>query len=72
VQVGSFSKQATAERLAKQFRDQDQSAFVMPVKSGGATLYRVRIGPLQDRASAEAVLRDVKSSAPGAAIVAHP
>jgi DedD protein len=45
VQVGSFSKEATAERVAKQLRDQGQSAFVMPVKSGGATLYRVRIGP---------------------------
>ena len=70
VQVGSFSKEATAERLAKQFRDQGQSAFVMPVKSGSATLYRVRLGPMQDRAGAEAVLRDVKS--PGATIVAHP
>ncbi len=70
VQVGSFSKEATAERLAKQLRDQGQSAFVMPVKSGSATLYRVRIGPMKDRASAEAVLRDVKS--PGATIVAHP
>ncbi len=72
VQVGSFSKEATAERLAKQLRDQGRSAFVMPVKSGGATLYRVRIGPMQDRASAEATLRDVKSAAPGAAIVSHP
>lgn len=72
VQIGSFSKEATAERVAKQLRDQGRSAFVMPVKSGGATLYRVRIGPLQDRASAEAALRDVKSSAPGAAIVPHP
>jgi DedD protein len=70
VQVGSYAREATAERLAKQLRDQGQSAFVMPVKSGSTTLYRVRIGPLQDRASAEAVLRDVKS--PGAAIVAHP
>lgn len=72
VQIGSFSKEATAERVAKQLRDQGQSAFVMPVKSGSATLYRVRIGPLKDRASAEAALRDVKSSAPGAAIVPHP
>lgn len=72
VQIGSFSKEATAERVARQLRDQGRSAFVMPVKSGGATLYRVRIGPLQDRASAEAALRDVKSSAPGAAIVPHP
>lgn len=70
VQVGSFSKEATAERVAKQLRDQGQRAFVMPVKSGGGTLYRVRIGPMPDRASAEAALRDVKSQ--GAAIVAHP
>jgi DedD protein len=72
VQVGSFSKEATAQRLLQQLRAQGQSAFVMPVKSGGATLYRVRIGPAKDRASAEAVLRDVKSIAPGAAVVAHP
>jgi DedD protein len=70
VQIGSYAKEATAERKAKQLRDQGQSAFVMPVKSGGATLYRVRIGPMKDRASAEAALRDVKS--PGAAIVPHP
>ena len=70
VQVGSYAREATAERIAKQLRDQGQSAFVMPVKSGGATLYRVRIGPMKDRASAETALRDVKS--PGAAIVPHP
>jgi DedD protein len=70
VQVGSYAREATAERLAKQLRDQGQRAFVMPVKSGGATLYRVRIGPMKDRASAEAALRDVKSA--GAAIVSHP
>jgi DedD protein len=70
VQIASYAKEATAERIAKQLRDRGLSAFVMPVKSGGTTLYRVRIGPMKDRASAEAALRDVKS--PGAAIVAHP
>jgi DedD protein len=70
VQVGSYAREATAERLAQQLRDQGQRAFVMPVKSGGSTLYRVRIGPMKDRASAEAALRDVKSA--GAAIVSHP
>lgn len=72
VQVGTFSKEANAQRLVKQLRDQGESAFVMPVKSGAATLYRVRIGPMKDRASAEAALRDVKASAPGAAVVSHP
>ncbi len=70
VQVGTFSKEANAERLVKQLRDQGRSAFVMPLKSSGATLYRVRIGPMNDRSSAEAALRDLKS--PGAKVVSHP
>jgi DedD protein len=72
VQLGSFSKQATAERLAKEWSGQGLQAFVMPVKSGSSTLYRVRIGPMQDRASAEAALRKVKPTLPGAAVVPHP
>jgi DedD protein len=71
VQLGSFSKQATADRLVKELRAKGHSAFVMPVQSDAATLYRVRIGPMKDRASAEAVLQDVKSTAPGAAVVMH-
>ncbi|HKS57173.1 MAG TPA: SPOR domain-containing protein [Steroidobacteraceae bacterium] len=70
VQVGTFSKEANAQRLVKQLRDQGQSAFVMPLKSGGATLYRVRIGPMKDRASADAALRELKSA--GAKVVSHP
>jgi DedD protein len=72
VQLGSFSKQATAEKLASEWRGKGQDAFVMPVKSGGATLYRVRIGPMKDRAGAESTLRIVKASIPGATVVAHP
>jgi len=72
VQVGTFSKEANAQRLVKELRDQGQSAFVMPLKSGSSTLYRVRVGPMKDRASAEAVLRDLKSKPPGAKVVSHP
>lgn len=71
VQLGSFSKQATAERLVKELRAKGHSAFLMPVQSDAATLYRVRIGPMKDKASAEAVLQDVKATAPGAAVVTH-
>jgi DedD protein len=70
VQIGTFSKEANAQRLVKQLRDQGQSAFVMPLKSGGATLYRVRVGPMKDRAGAEAALRDLKAA--GAKVVSHP
>lgn len=71
VQLGSFSKQVTAERLVKELRAQGHNAFVMPVQSDAATLYRVRIGPMKDKASAEAVLQDVKATVPGAAVVPH-
>jgi DedD protein len=72
VQLGSFAKQATAERLANELRDAGHSAFVMPVRSGAATLYRVRVGPMPDRATAETALRTLKAKAPGAAVVSHP
>jgi cell division protein FtsN len=44
----------------------------MPVTTGGKTLYRVRIGPSKDRAGAEAALKTMKASFPGATVVAHP
>ena len=72
MQLGSYSSEATAERLMKEWRAKGQDAFVMPVKSGGKTLYRVRIGPTKDRAGSEAALKAVKASIPGAAVVAHP
>jgi DedD protein len=72
VQLGSYSSEATAQRLMKEWRAKGQNAFVMPVTTGGKTLYRVRIGPSADRAGAEAVLKLVKPSIPSAAVVTHP
>lgn len=72
VQLASYASEATAERVMNEWRGKGQSAFVMPVTTGGKTLYRVRIGPTKDRANAEAVLKVVKASIPSAAVVAHP
>lgn len=72
VQLASYASEATAERVMNEWRGKGQSAFVMPVTTGGKTLYRVRIGPTKDRAGAEAVLKVVRTSIPGAAVVAHP
>jgi DedD protein len=72
VQLASYASEATAERVMNEWRGKGQSAFVMPVTTGGKTLYRVRIGPTKDRSSAEAVLKVVKASIPSAAVVAHP
>lgn len=72
VQLASYASEATAERVMNEWRGKGQSAFVMPVSTGGKTLYRVRIGPTKDRAGAEAVLKVVRASIPSAAVVAHP
>jgi cell division septation protein DedD len=72
VQIGSYSRQSSADRLAGELRSAGHTAFVMPVQNGGATLYRVRIGPMSDRTAAAAALNDLKARFPGAAVVAHP
>lgn len=72
VQLGSFSKEETARRLADEVRRAGHETFVMPVRSGSMTLYRVRVGPMNDRASADAALSALKAKAPGAAVVSHP
>jgi DedD protein len=72
VQLGSFSSRASADRLASQFRADGYDVFVMPVETRKSTLYRVRIGPIRDRAGADEMLRRVRPKVAGAAVVAHP
>jgi DedD protein len=72
VQLGSFASRATADRMVKDLSQQGQNAFVMPVKSGAATLYRVRLGPFAERTRANEALREVKGHVANAAVVAHP
>jgi DedD protein len=72
VQLGSFASRVTADGMVKDLSQQGQSAFVMPVRSGASTLYRVRIGPFADRAVANKALLDVKGRVANAAVVAHP
>lgn len=55
VQLGSFSSRANADRLA---RDVKGKGFSVSVEGGGGTsgnLFRVRAGPAEDKAAAEAL-----------------
>lgn len=72
VQLGSFSSRATADRIAAEMKAQRYAAFVMPVKTQNSTLYRVRIGPMTERAAADDVLKRVKAKYSGATVVSHP
>lgn len=72
VQLITLASRTRADSMAEDLRAKGFDAFVMPIKSGGATLYRVRIGPVPDREAAAETLRKVKPLAPGAAVVPHP
>ena len=53
VQVGVFSIQANAERLAQELKSQGFHALVSEIGGGGRPLWRVRTGPVAERAAAE-------------------
>ncbi len=52
VQLGAFSSQVKAEQLVVELRKRRYAAFVLEYRAGGQVLYRVRVGPEQDRARA--------------------
>ena len=55
VQLGSFASQENAERLATGLRAKGFRAFVSEFRGSARVLYRVRVGPEQDRARADAI-----------------
>ena len=52
VQLGSFSSQQNARRLAGEVGGHGFSVFLMSLDRSGKKLYRVRVGPLKTRAEA--------------------
>jgi DedD protein len=49
VQLGAFSNRAKAEQLVAELRKRSYAAFVFEYRATGQVLYRVRVGPEQDR-----------------------
>lgn len=54
-QAGTFSKAASARDLAGRLQRLGFKAFVMDMRDGSRTLYRVRVGPVGSRAEAVAL-----------------
>lgn len=54
VQLGSFSEQDNARRLADRVSTYGYTARVSAFRSGGRTMHRVRVGPADSRKEAEA------------------
>jgi DedD protein len=60
VQLGSFATKGNADNLVREMTAKGFNAFVAPITSNGRELYRVRVGPARDRASAEALATQLK------------
>ena len=68
VQLGSFAQHANAERLARQVRARGFKVSVSQ-DSSGRRLYRVRVGPGQDRAAATQLAAQLHAAGHSGAIV---
>ena len=72
VQIGAFSDQQKAERLAADLRKQGFAAFQSPVATDGGQMVRVRVGPQKDRQSAEAMAERLAKAGRQWRVVPHP
>ncbi len=71
-QVAALSRKDSAERLVGELRDRGYPAFVMEYRDASRVLYRVRVGPEQDRARADQLAARLTGEGYRAAVVAHP
>ncbi len=72
VQLGSFSNQANAERLAADLRRQGFAAFLSQLQTESGQLHRVRIGPQNNRDGAETIAAKLISAGHKGQVVTHP
>ena len=72
VQLGSFSNQQNAERLAAELRGKGYAAFLSRVQTSSEVLHRVRVGPQQNRDSADQVAAKLGSEGHKGQVVPHP
>lgn len=64
VQLVAYSKQADADRLRDRLRKAGFDGYVDSVRSGGHTLWRVRVGPRTQRADAESLRGNIQAKFP--------
>ncbi len=72
VQLGSFSNQPNAERLAADLRRQGFAAFLSRLDTSTGPLHRVRVGPQKDRESADAMAARLRKAGHKGQVVPHP
>jgi DedD protein len=69
-QLGSFAARANAERLEQQVRAEGFSPSISAVGAGPSARYRVRLGPVADRAAVDRLVAKLKQAGHPATVVA--
>lgn len=72
VQLGSFASRPNAEKLAGELRGRGYAAFVSEFRGSGRVLYRVRVGPEQDRGRADALAARLAREGRKGTVAPHP
>jgi DedD protein len=72
VQLGAFSNRAKAEQLVAELRKRGYAAFVLEYRATGQALYRVRVGPEQDRERAAEIAARLAKDGFQPVVARHP
>jgi DedD protein len=72
VQLGAFSNRGKAEQLVADLRKRRYAAFLLEYRASGQVLYRVRVGPEQDRARAEQIAARLAKDGFQPVVARHP
>lgn len=72
VQLGAFSTRSAADRLVAELKGKGYAAFVLEYRGSAGLLYRVRVGPEEDRARADAVAERLKKAGFKPIVGPHP
>jgi DedD protein len=69
VQLGSFASKTNADKLVHQLKASGSSVYVLSSGAGPSLRFRVRVGPLPDRDSAERAMLKLKGAGHAGTIV---
>jgi DedD protein len=72
VQLGAFSNRAKAEQLVAELKKRRYAAFMLEYRASGQVLYRVRVGPEQDRARADEIAARLAKDGFQPVVARHP
>ena len=72
VQLGSFASRANAERLVRELKAKGYASFWSESGGGGRKIYRVRVGPAGDHASAEALAAKLRAAGHSGSLTQRP